>query len=229
MALVSADELTQRSHPAADLPEPSPLPALSKNTWLYLVEGPQPADGLQLWKVATDHLDCCSDLGWPGSTTEKGGEVALAPRPRNCGDTTTPLTARDVSGLGMYGPLSCYGGAEITVTDWMRCWRPQVDAFFELSGPVQSDIYCYTGPDSGSGSGYRVFGWPVSSLCALPHGPCETGKRYSLVGHFDDPTSAFCEWVPGYFGPHPLENPSHETAVLACRTQFVVTATTELE
>jgi hypothetical protein len=229
MALVVANSLEQWTYPGQPAPAASEFPILTRNTYVYLVDGPRTVDGVDYWKVANERSPCCVDYGWV--TTGNGTAATLEPRNPDCPDPAQPFNAAQLTAVRGFPALVCFGSTELTLIDWMTCWQPAVDSYADLAGPgwAASGIWCYTGPDSRSGEGYRVFGAAVNAVFMSKGPPGNTTARFRITGHFDDPTSRECYWTPGYFGPHPLPTASSENAVFNCRTEFVATSATEIK
>lgn len=104
---------------------------------------------------------------------------------------------------------------------WVECWRAAGDA--RVAGPS----WLSTSSICDLNGILALNGFPVSALIA---GPTDHWlARFHVRGHFDDPESAACGWIPfGVTVDRPIGTPNPE-AVSLWRQLFVVTALTKLE
>ena len=116
--------------------------------------------------------------------------------------------------------LECFGSGDLQATGLVDCSRPIAD------GPAFIDSPWEHRPDSPLSCNlddqfFRLVGNVLRAFV----GSSETGSQTSLItGHFDDPGSSECRWIPGDYGNIvPNEGGPAETARFDCRLQFVVT------
>ncbi len=138
-----------------------------------------------------------------------------------CPSLDEPVDLAALQALGPTGSLTCFGNHELSMIGWVECWRAAVDA--RVAGPswLSTSSICEL-------NGILALnGFPVSALIA---GPTDHWlARYHVRGHFDDPESAACGWIPfGVTVDRPVGTPNPE-AVSLCRQLFVVTDLTKLD
>ena len=201
---------------------------LAADQLVYLVDGPRLVDGREFWKVADDdYVGCCAPLGWV-PTLSSDGEPTLEPLAPACPDPSE-LSAQVLIDLGRRVTLSCFGSTALSFEATVNCDWTHGDSYVSLSGPgwTYEPPHCWLSADPANE--FTVVGDAVTALARnLPQRPYS--GRNMVTGHFDEATSELCRWAMGSLGSIiPPEGAPIETAQLACRHYFYVTAVAALE
>jgi hypothetical protein len=162
---------------------------------------------------------------WSGTAT---GGWAAEPSPfvaplgeetdLHCPDKPTDAAA--FASLDIPSAVICLGDSPITFRAYAGrcdgCSGPSADVYTPawLADPQQNQLYL---------SPVSEDGWSFSSRRAatLADNPAWVGKWVQVTGHFDDPASASCRWVPDPHSGGVFY--SAQSVINGCRTQFVVT------
>ena len=161
-------------------------------------------------------------------TPEAEPVVQIAPDAAERGCPPLPTDALNLLTVDAPAAVRCHGAAETTV-------RAFVADCPDCFGGVPEDVYeprwlaDYSAP-SLLISPLENGQWGGSSLAIHPSLTYDAdwiGQEVELTGHFDDPASADCRWLPAAHSA-PWRIVPAET-VNACRLRFVVTAVTPLD
>jgi len=196
------------------------LSRLKQGTHVYVVDGPLVVGDATYWKVAPEEsfFGCCAPFGWISATSN--AEATIGPFSPICPETSQPLSATDMLSLEPLTRLECFGNGDLKATGLVSCSKPIADSPAFIDSPWEHapdrPLYC-TLEDQ--------FIPMVGDVLRSFVGSSDTGSQASIItGHFDDPGSSECRWVPGDYGNIvPNEGGPTETARFDCRLQFVVT------
>jgi hypothetical protein len=229
LALVVVDGLRVRSAPGTDADSSIRGEALTKGREVFVVAGPEPANGYLWWQA--QGLTGTGAFGWIAAAG-RDGEIWVSPATVAC--PADPSIA-DLAWLGGARSLACYGGRDLQI----RAFRQQ---------------FCGDGIASGAGSPRwinEVFGgdalfdreWHWGDETALDETALEIYGRahpsllesgtpyfncseegtgwFDVTGHFDDPVSSDCRFT--YFDDLTSGEREMEPAlsITACRQTFV--------
>jgi hypothetical protein len=224
--------VTLREEPGTDGARLGILSAGSQN---IVIEGPVEADGFAWYRLAsiglppasgcitpivTTPLSCPIWYGWAAAGNPDDGSAWFVATDVDCPDPDTETN--DFLSLPLRLPLVCYGSDEITFTAFYPEIPESAPSGICVDDPSVAWLYCanvgyhevwptetYTGPQT------RLHVDPSSGI-DLP----EPGQWLRITGSYDHPRAADCadaEEDAGQYGDSDL-------AVLACRTNFVVSA-----
>jgi hypothetical protein len=217
IALVTVNDLNLREEPAAGAKS---LGHLTAGTRVFVVQGPNPADGLGWYQIAQEcrpHSSLCiaregvGRIGWAAGSSSSGDQW-LAPAPIQC--AANPDLAALLA-LDRLQVLACYG-----------------DQTVRLRGPVTTPC---------CGASALVYepnwlAWPTASAylgnfdLPLRFNPADGLARpeyadiVRVTGHFDDPAAATCTiTVDPSADPSVVVEPEDLAfAPMGCRMEFVV-------
>lgn len=155
-------------------------------------------------------------LGWVPELDDNGLPT-LFPYEPDCPDEED-LTAQAIIDVGAPVALACFGDRELTLVGDVDCYHVIADAIVAGAGWLSEDRSC-TIDDK-----YGLHGPAVTMLLDGTADANHVAGRYLVRGHFDDPGSAGCGWIPfGTSGLQP-QHPGESGPVLICRQLFVVTS-----
>jgi hypothetical protein len=193
-------------------------PALPTGARLFLTRGPRHAHGFDWWEVQVEYKPGLSPFfGWIHAS--EGDRATIAPFAPDCPPSDTHIDQARLVAIGTLESLACFDGRDITVQGDLACYDAAVDRIVGGASWLGTNYSC------SMNSAFYMEGPVVAGL--------NGGRRpaigwYEVRGHFDDPESTACSWIP--FGTS-LTSPSGHPdpgAVIACRQAFVVTAVTKL-
>jgi hypothetical protein len=204
-AVTLVGDLRVRSKPTVDVSSAKLEPLLPAGVRLLVIAESVAADGYAWYHVIP------VDPGYPSGWVAAGireGDPWITSAQLDCPEL--PVAAANLSSLGVYGGLACYGKREIEVTGEMTCDVGDVD--LSIGGPswLRDDRHCTL--DLGD-STMEVLdgGMPID------YGP---GRMNGIVtGHFADPESSTCVSAIEDVDPPP----DADEIVATCRAMFVGT------
>ena len=132
-----------------------------------------------------------------------------------------PVDAAAFASLDIPSAVVCFGRAPISFRAFVArcdgCTGPSGDVYTPawLADPQQNQLYLSPVKTEDS--------WWFSSrrAASLADDPAWVGKWVQVTGHFDDPASTTCQWVPDPHSGGVFY--SRQSVIDNCRTQFVVT------
>jgi hypothetical protein len=194
-------------------------PTLALGAVVYLVSGPRRAGTIDWWEIQPDFVPRAgAPFGWIHAS-DADGRPSLIPFAPECPSSDGPIDQSRLVAIGSLRSLACFGGRDIAVRGDLACYDAAVDWAVGGASWMGPNYTCSLNQS------FYVEGPAVANL--------QGGRRpltgfYEIRGHFDDPESAACSWIPfGTFTQAPSGHPD-PGAVMACRRSFVVTAATKL-
>jgi hypothetical protein len=171
-------------------------------------------NGKAHWEIGRTHFSPDLPLGWVPEF-DRNGLPTLFPYQPDCPEASE-VTVETLLALAPLEDLVCFGNRDLTLVGDIDCYLSQGDAVIAARW-LSIDRYC-TIDDL-----YGLHGEPVTNLLDGTSGDDHVTGRYVVHGHFDDPRSAECGWIPfGTSGPPLL--PGEPGPVLVCRGIFFVTS-----
>jgi hypothetical protein len=224
IAVATVNDLNVREHPGSDAKS---IGHLSSGDRVYVLEGPEQADGYGWYQVATlDQReawecteDCPARMGWVAGTSET--EPWLTPEVLSC-PPTPKLKA--FTQLDPFERLACYGDQPLTLRG--AIWQP-------CCGYIGATVYEPNWLSWPSGPPSLSYTEPLHSGVLLRFDPADGLEEpdyadiVRVTGHMDDPAAATCtvriDESALYEDPTLTVDPEELAyAPIGCRTQFVV-------
>jgi hypothetical protein len=195
-------------------------PPLAAGAVVYLVSGPRRAGTIDWWEIQADFVPRVGGpYGWIHAF-DAASHSTLVPFAPDCPASDGPIDQARLVAIGTLQSLACFGGRDITVRGDLACYDAAVD--WAVGGAS------WLGPNY-SCSLNQMFYLEGPVIANLHDGRRPVVGFYDIRGHYDDPESAACSWIPfGTFTQTPSGHPD-PGAVMGCRESFVVTGATELK
>jgi hypothetical protein len=203
-AITLVGDLRVRSLPTVDDSSARLEPLLPAGVPLLVIEEPVVADGYAWYHVIPRAPGY--PTGWVAARS-RDGEAWIAADQPECPES--PLDVTELSALGPYGGLVCFGNNEIEVTGSVTCDLADVDVTIVGPSWLHDNWTCSFVLDDS-----QVYFYPATDV---PIGFPTIEQPTVVTGHFADPEASACVWGVDPPAPDPAE------VIAACRADFVVT------
>ena len=221
LAMVVTNDLVVRSLPEISDRSTIDPDYLQQGHLLFVLEGPERADGYDWYRVAPiddgdDIVEPAPLLGWVAAGS-RDGEPWIESATEHC-------IEQEGNPYWVPGPraLACMGGREIAIEGTLIACAGSTPGSVEPAWFAQP-IWCMEPEGWQSGE----LGSPIPTFHIAPNGPALPGPDAAIriVGHLDDPAARDCR-VVRETGERPIPP---EIVVLTCRAALVVTEVTPLD
>ena len=221
LAMVVTNDLVVRSLPEISDRSTIDPDYLQQGHLLFVLEGPERADGYDWYRVAPiddgdDIVEPAPLLGWVAAGS-RDGEPWIESATEHC-------IEQEGNPYWVPGPraLACMGGREIAIEGTVIACAGSSPGGVEPAW-FDQPIQCMEPEGWQSGE----LGSPIPTFRIAPNGPAMPGPGAAIriVGHLDDPAAQDCE-VVHETGEKPVPP---EIVVLRCRATLVVTEVTALD
>lgn len=223
MATVDAERLRQvvdPAHPGRHGRLNRRLGPLETGQRLFLVDGPRNEQGIDWWQVMRPFPLFDGPLGWVQAQGRDGPNLMLHQPP--CPRTDGPFGAEQIGALTGFELLACFGDRELTLQGTVECNSAHADGGIGGAPYFNSDRHC------SFEEAMPVYGDRVTAIWDTGQGAPTVSGEYQLNGHFDDPDSRLCGWIPIGVS-HSSPTTPDPVPVIWCRQNFVVTSIQSLE